>query len=423
MKISKKNVRYLIFEGGGGKGLIYSGAAKALGEIGVLEYFKKIINSKEVFRLDPKKIQGVAGTSVGSLAAVLIAAGYTPDEMHEILTKDFGLNILDKVEYGTVPTVSTLDEPRHLIKIKEIPEDKELFDKYWSRYVRKEKFSMRRLLKLPGKALNQVGKKFITSVLKWYILKNVNEDSEESSSSPIQDTTESAVNKILETTESLNSIKYDLGFFLSEFTHEFVDDLIEKKSGIKNCTFKQFYNEFNIDLVVTGFDINKRETLYFRNNKTWGELCVADAVRMSVSIPFIFKPVHLCYETGKILPVNDDLTNGHLIVDGGLGNNFPLHAFDKISSRTSKLNSGVLGIRFEKEISPPDKELTVGSYAGTIFSALLGQTTELQIRSQEEQEQVIDLEHEEVSTLDFIFTDTTKKYVEKAYNATMKYFE
>lgn len=427
MKLSTKDVHYLCFEGGGGKGPIYLGATKALCELGVLEYITKIVNTNDVFRLDPKKIYGVAGTSIGSLLALLVAAGYTTSEMEDILTGNYGIETLDKVEYGSVPTVFTPDIPRYIIEKNEIPEDKELFEDYWQQHIIEEKWSWKRILKVPGKAINQVGKKFLTSTLKWYFeqqQKKSKQNSEDSSSSFFQDTTEIAMNKLLETTESLNSLKYDLGFFLSEFSRVFGDELIEKKSGIKNCTFKQFYDEFQIDLVITGFDITNKQTLYFRNDDQWRNLCVADALRMSVSIPFIFKPVHLSYELGgKISPVKDDLTNGHLIVDGGLGDNFPLHVFDEARSRTSKLNSHILGIRFKKELRSPEEELTIGSYAGTIFSALLGQTSELQIRSPEEQEQVIDLEHEEVDTLDFMFTETTKRYVEKAYAATMKYFE
>jgi predicted acylesterase/phospholipase RssA len=427
VKLSTKNVHYLCFEGGGGKGPIYLGATKALCELGVLEYITKNVNSNEVFRLDPKKIYGVAGTSIGSLLALLIAAGYTTSEMEDILTGNYGIETLDKVEYGSIPTVFTPDNPRYIIEKNEIPEDKELFEDYWQQHIIKEKWSWKRILKVPGKAINQMGKKFLTSTLKWYFeqqQKKSKENSDDSSSSFFQDTTEIAMNKLLETTESLNSLKYDLGFFLSEFSRVFGDALIEKKSGIKNCTFQQFYKEFQIDLVITGFDITTKQTLYFRNNDQWGDLCVSDALRMSVSIPFIFKPVYLSYEQGgKLMPVKDDLSNGNLIVDGGLGNNFPLHIFDEAQSRTSKLNPCILGFRFRKELRSTDEELTVGSYAGTIFSALLGQTTELQIRSPEEQEQVIDLEHEDVDTLDFMFTEKTQQYIDKAYDATLKYFE
>ncbi len=426
MKLNANDVHYLCFEGGGGKGPIYLGALKALAELGVFRYKEKeSITSKKVYRLDPSLIQGVAGTSIGSLIALLVATGYTPDEMEEVLTGDYGIGTLDKVEYGRVPTVFTPEEPRYIIEKETIPEDKELFDDFWQKHIIEEKFSFKNVLQIPGKALNQAGKKLLTYVLKWYFdkkFKKPKSDDEDSDDSDFKDTMQIVSNKLLDTTESLSSFKYDLGFFLSEFSREFADSIIEKKSGIKNCTFKQFYNEFQIDLVVTGFDITKKQTLFFRKDE-WGKLCVADALRMSISIPFIFKPVYLSYHNGKISPVKNDLTNASLIVDGGLGVNLPLHVFDETQTRTSLLNPHMLGFRFKKELRSDEEELTIGSYAGTIFSALLGQTSELQIRTPEEQEQVIDLEHEEVDTLDFFFNEKTQEYIDKAYAATMKYFK
>ena len=71
MKLSTKDVHYLCFEGGGGKGAIYLGTLKALGELGILQYEKKKVGSEEKSRLNPFSIRGVAGTSIGSLIAVM----------------------------------------------------------------------------------------------------------------------------------------------------------------------------------------------------------------------------------------------------------------------------------------------------------------------------------------------------------------
>ena len=54
------------------------------------------------------------------------------------------------------------------------------------------------------------------------------------------------------------------------------------------------------------------KSIYF-NPYNNGDTAIADAVRMSMSIPFLFYPVNF----GK-----------HLCVDGGLINNYPLHVFD-----------------------------------------------------------------------------------------------
>jgi len=427
VKVSKRKVRYLVFEGGGGKGLIYLGAARALGEIGILEYYKKQVETSEVFRLNPKKIRGTAGTSVGSLAAVLVACGYTPDELHDILTKDFGIQILDKIEFGTIPTAYTKENPRYVIKERDIPEEQELLDSFWKHYIKTEKFSTRRMLKLPGKAINHFTRKFLASILHWYVdyRERQGEKSPEFSENSLFQirTARTALEKVIHSNDSMSSLKYELGFFVSEFVRDFVDRHIEKKSGIKNCTFKQFYEEFKIDLVITGFNMTRNEVLYFRNDKQWKDLCIADAVRMSVSIPLIFKPVYLSYSNGTINPVVNDLSNGDMIVDGGVGNNFPLHVFDVVKSRSSKLNNHTLGFRFKRTKNNSDEDMTVAGYLENIGFALLGQTTELQFRTDDEKDQVLELENEAINTLNFLYSDNTQKCIDMAYETTMRYFK
>lgn len=67
------DLRNLAFEGGGVKGVAYPGALRVLDQQGVL-----------------KNIERVAGTSAGSIAAALVALGYSPDEIEaQMLDLDF----------------------------------------------------------------------------------------------------------------------------------------------------------------------------------------------------------------------------------------------------------------------------------------------------------------------------------------------
>ena len=61
-------IKNLVLEGGGVKGVAYAGAYKALTELGLLNNLEK-----------------VAGASVGSIAALIISLGYSPDEMKSII--------------------------------------------------------------------------------------------------------------------------------------------------------------------------------------------------------------------------------------------------------------------------------------------------------------------------------------------------
>jgi exoenzyme U len=68
-------VREITFSGGGAKGAALPGAVKALQDSGVLKDSKKI-----------------AGASVGSMTAALVAAGATADEFKAVAESDSGIH-------------------------------------------------------------------------------------------------------------------------------------------------------------------------------------------------------------------------------------------------------------------------------------------------------------------------------------------
>lgn len=68
----------------------------------------------------------------------------------------------------------------------------------------------------------------------------------------------------------------------------------------------------SINCAITATNINDKGTYIF-SSKTSPDLYLAEVVRASIAIPFVFKPVEL---TG--------FQKGHYFIDGGVGNNFPL---------------------------------------------------------------------------------------------------
>lgn len=104
----------------------------------------------------------------------------------------------------------------------------------------------------------------------------------------------------------------ELGCDSGSTFEKFMEKYIEEKTGNATYTFKQLYNDRNINLVITGTDINREMTLYF-NYKSHPNMPIKEAVRISMSIPILFKPVK---------HFND------LCVDGGMLDNYPLHVFD-----------------------------------------------------------------------------------------------
>lgn len=63
-------IRNLVFEGGGVKGIAYGGALKVMEEKGILD-----------------GLQRVAGTSAGAITATLLAVGYLADAVGDVIAK------------------------------------------------------------------------------------------------------------------------------------------------------------------------------------------------------------------------------------------------------------------------------------------------------------------------------------------------
>src|SRR5829696_2044705 len=74
--LKKDDVRYLAFEGGGGKGVTYLGAIQALEDLKVLPIDKPP---------GKNRILGIAGASAGAITALVLALGYSAANLKTLL--------------------------------------------------------------------------------------------------------------------------------------------------------------------------------------------------------------------------------------------------------------------------------------------------------------------------------------------------
>ncbi len=441
MKLKRDDVHYLVFEGGGGKGATYIGALDALEELSIIKHYTKNIGGREVTRLDNSIIKGIAGTSVGSITAVMIAAGYTSEEVKEFINSNITAKFLDTVKFGIMPTIYNPNTDSFSFTDPRLKENSNFVDSNWKSFINSsnKEHSLKNILSASIKKAKEINTYFFGLLLKWYLYyetrfkKETDEEENETEEltflpSPKDfrrsKTLKEAIDKILNSSnDSLNSLKYEYGFFLGEGARKAIDELIEKKSGIKNCTFKQFYEEFGVDIVVTSFDLTSKQPLYFRNNEQWGDLCVADAVRMSISIPFVFKPVVMQIKNGLFSSFNNDMKTAHYFVDGGVANNFPLHIFDKEGSK--ELNKEVLGfvLCYQRRFNPFYEHITYFEFVEDVFLSIIKQTTRLQIKDEDEKEQVIELDPGNIKVLDFSFDKFPDEIIAKAKQDVLRYFE
>jgi NTE family protein len=84
------------------------------------------------------------------------------------------------------------------------------------------------------------------------------------------------------------------------------------------ATFRDFHGRGFRDLHVTSVNLSRHDTRFFSFEDT-PDVAVADAVRMSMSLPFFFEPQQFDgHELGK----------GDYYADGGTQDNYPITIFD-----------------------------------------------------------------------------------------------
>lgn len=91
-----------------------------------------------------------------------------------------------------------------------------------------------------------------------------------------------------------------------------IKSLIKKRTGNENYTFQNLYDDRKVELVITGTNLTNMESIYYSHHK-YPNMSIHIAVRISMSIPFLFVPVRY---------------DNKLLVDGGIIDNYPIHIFD-----------------------------------------------------------------------------------------------
>ncbi len=221
----QQQIRNLVMEGGGIRGIAYIGALQVLDSNGILA-----------------NLERVGGTSAGSIQATLLAVGYTPDEMHyHLMETSFG-----KLNDGA-------------------------------------------LFGLPG---------FIR-------------------------------------------LTREKGWYKGTALRTWIAGLIANKTGNGEMTFRQLNAQKqsfgNKDLYITATDLTHQRLLVF-SHETFPDMKIADAVRISASIPFYYKPVWINAQ-GNTFDSPENITGLSMVVDGGLIANYPIKIFDStryIASYTSE---------------------------------------------------------------------------------------
>ncbi|MDP5120506.1 MAG: patatin-like phospholipase family protein [Spirosomaceae bacterium] len=141
-----------------------------------------------------------------------------------------------------------------------------------------------------------------------------------------------------------------------EFLKE-IENRIFLRTGNINLTFADLHQLAKTypfrDLYVTGANLSSQQVEVF-SHETYPNMRVADAVRISMSIPLYYRALWLSPE-GKVVDEPTPSDKCSLFVDGGLLMNYPVEVFDSTKyladnggGNTSIFNEETIGFRLER---------------------------------------------------------------------------
>lgn len=139
------------------------------------------------------------------------------------------------------------------------------------------------------------------------------------------------------------------------FRHWVAEKLNAKKAGLGDMTLAEFAAATGSHLTICASDTTGQELLVL-NHRTAPDCPVRWAVRMSMSIPFVWQEVRWNTEWGTYR--GRDIT-GHKVVDGGVLSNFPLELLvsttpDVLDVMGPPTGNAVLGLLIDETLPVPN---------------------------------------------------------------------
>lgn len=149
----------------------------------------------------------------------------------------------------------------------------------------------------------------------------------------------------------------DYGWFKGDSFLATMEGLIFERTGSRNLTFKDLHQLSTTypfrDLYVVGADLSNQKSVIF-SHETYPNMRVADAVRISMSIPIYYKALWVNPE-GRIIEEPSPEDKCHLFVDGGILMNYPIDIFDNTRFMSNQklpekkiFNKETIGFRLDR---------------------------------------------------------------------------
>lgn len=208
------------------------------------------------------------------------------------------------------------------------------------------------------------------------------------------------------------------GWFKGDYFLNMMESFIEQKTGDGRATFADLKGQGGFkDLHVFGTNLSQQAVQEF-SFQTTPDVAVADAIRISMSIPFFFES--RTYDDG-------------VYCDGGVLNNYPISAFDEqyeaddpdtghtMLCRTP--NPETLGFHLDNFDQPPPRPVDdLPRFAGGVFDAILNIQNILLKTQPGDERRTVFINDLGVKTTDFSLSEQTKRaLIEQGRTATLAY--
>ena len=303
-KIDLNDIEYLTFEGGGGKGIIYLGAIKALEEsLGVERLIDVLSDLDDDVR---RPIKGISGASAGAITAFMLSLGLSGEEIDNeiktVVNKNYQTSLNDK--YALV-----IDNGDRLLPISGVNAAETFLDPPNGFYRSVERGQR----VFPYDTLAGINlENFGANILKSFLEEEVINDP------LIQRLFYRTGNKIKDAQMAGNYIHnflyhrglfsgFEIRFFfqsmmkkylIDKYSEEFKRDYNYTFPKPENITFYDFYKFTGVDLIISGTNISQQRPLFFSAYHT-PDFPVTEAVAISMNIPIVFKPIYVDYDVDR----------------------------------------------------------------------------------------------------------------------------
>ena len=203
-----------------------------------------------------------------------------------------------------------------------------------------------------------------------------------------------------------NQIALSKGELLLEWMRDKIESQFYKNAYKKGQMPPVKFKDLKDDLIIYSTDITNNKYHEFSKECT-PEAEIAMAVRASVSMPGLFKPLEI---------------NGNMIVDGDLAKSWPLWRLSKtLSSKKERI------LEFRLEDTKNKREInTPLDYLNAVYNTISGFATDyiIDLYGQKDKFDYIKIDTDNISVMDFMISDARKsEMIKMGYVATDEYFK